>query len=279
MMVRTIAAVSLTGLLASLLSGCREQVPQNPLVGVGGYALVYEQQDKRRIEPSEIASALRERINARSSSEVVVRALDDGRCEILLPGASEKTVAEVKRAIALSNLMQFRLVADPHLNRRQIDQCADGNSTDEARWCQYAPDKVTLPPETPVGKSPQGTETVLVVESPDQVDAWHFKHANLGQDADGRPCIMATLNQEGAARMLKFSSNNRSRQLAIIFDDVVISAPTIQAAIRDRLQITGNFNKEELQFIVKSLGSARALGSLNPTPIAEEKVSADSGGQ
>lgn len=279
MSAHAVTALSLACLLTSIFAGCREQVPQNPLAGVGGYALVYQQQDQRSIEPGEIAGALRERISAKSSREIVVRALDDGRCEILLPGASEKKVADVKRAIAQSNQLQFRIVADSHLNRQQIDQCADGKSTDQAKWCQYDPEKISLRPENPVWDSPQGKGMVLVVESPDQVDAWHFKHANLGQDANGRPCIMATLNKEGAARMLKFSSNNRSRQLAIIFDDVVISAPTIQAAISDRLQITGNFNKEELQFIVKSLGSARALGSLDPTPISEEKVSAESDGQ
>jgi preprotein translocase subunit SecD len=76
--------------------------------------------------------------------------------------------------------------------------------------------------------------------------------------------------------MAKFSSDNLQRQLAVIVDGVVISAPTIQSQFSDRFQITGDFNEEELQFLAASLRSARPLASLEPKPISEEKVAAGS---
>ncbi|MCE9527238.1 MAG: hypothetical protein K8R36_14420 [Planctomycetales bacterium] len=257
-------------------TGCGNNPVADPLAGVGGYRLGYHPREKRRVEPEEIAKSLRERINAKHASDVVVRPLDDGGCEILLPGVSEKTAADIKRAILLSDLLQFAIVADPNLDRNIIEECAAGKSTEQARWVSYDPKKLAPQPDAPMWKSPQGKSMLLVIEKSKPVDAWHFQNAAVGQDESQRPCLHATLNKDGASRMAKFSSANIKRQLAVIVDGVAISAPTIQSPFSDRFQITGDFDEDELQFLATSLRNARPLGSLEPKPITEEKVAAGS---
>lgn len=258
------------------LVGCGTNTPTDPLAGVGGYKLTYPQRENRRVNPTAIAAALRSQLRTQNNGDVVVRELEGGGCEILLPGASEETVTEVKKAIALGNLLKFRIVALHRPDQRLIAAAEGGQDPEGGAWVAYDPNKVTLPPDAAVRTTPDGKHWALLLEGDEPVDAWHMEHAEVGKDEDLRPCLRGSLNEEGGRRMGKLTATYRSRQLAIILDDEVISAPTIQSQITDRVQITGKFQIEELQLLVASLRSAGALGSLEPTPSSEIKVAARS---
>src|SRR5690242_13726592 len=92
-----------------MAAGCGRKVVKAPLEGVGGYKLVYKQREGT-LDPVQIARVLRERVDAKDG-EVVVRPLEGGECEILLPGANDQRVAAIKKAIASGNLLQLRIVA------------------------------------------------------------------------------------------------------------------------------------------------------------------------
>src|SRR5690349_7503586 len=117
----------LCGLIAALLTGCGKSATKDPLAGVGGYKLAYQRPENRPIDADALASVIRARINARRTSDVVVRKTDLG-CEILLPGASEKTVADVKRFVSLGNLLKFRIVASQNFDQPLIS-AASGRET------------------------------------------------------------------------------------------------------------------------------------------------------
>src|SRR6186713_1094162 len=95
--------VSLSCLMASLSAGCGEKPVADPLAEVGGYRLVYKQKEGQTVGTRQVERALRERLNITDAEEVVVQRLDDGGCEILLPGANEQRVADVKKVIASGN--------------------------------------------------------------------------------------------------------------------------------------------------------------------------------
>ena len=52
---------------------------------------------------------------------------------------------------------------------------------------------------------------------------------------------------EGALRMAEWSGKNVGERLAIVFDDEIKSAPTVQGQLSDRGQISGQFSKAEAE--------------------------------
>ncbi len=272
---RKLSGLSLLfGMVLSVFVGCGPTTAKDPLAGVGGYKLVYQAKEKRRIQPVKIATALRDRINARRDGEVVVNVLDDGTCEILLPGASEKTVTDIKRAIALSNLLRFRIVAIRNLDDKLIASAEGGKNIAGATWVGYDPGKVTLPLDAAVRKTAEGKDMVLVIESDAPVDAWHVLRVVVARDEVLRPCIDGDFHPEGAERMEKLTSGNLHRQFAIILDSTVISAPTIISPFSKNFRITGKFTVSEVEFMAETLGRNRNLGSLKPEPSTETHVPA-----
>ncbi|OGV44202.1 MAG: hypothetical protein A2X48_02770 [Lentisphaerae bacterium GWF2_49_21] len=73
-------------------------------------------------------------------------------------------------------------------------------------------------------------------------------------DQYGQRQIHLAFNGEGAAQFGKVTRENVDRQLAIILDGTLYSAPNIQNAIEQgRAQITGQFSKEEAENISNAL--------------------------
>ena len=72
--------------------------------------------------------------------------------------------------------------------------------------------------------------------------------------------VELTLTDEGAKKFATATEENVGKQIAIVYDGEVISAPTVQSAITDgRCQITGDFTYEEAD----QLASTIRIGSLS----------------
>lgn len=74
--------------------------------------------------------------------------------------------------------------------------------------------------------------------------------------------ISFVMTSEGSDQFFNYTSANIGRPLPIVLDGRVLSAPTIQAAIRDTGQITGRFTQEEAE----SLAVQMRYGAL-PVPL------------
>jgi preprotein translocase subunit SecD len=81
-------------------------------------------------------------------------------------------------------------------------------------------------------------------------------------DENNQPAVSFTLNQEGARKFGAVTQANIGRQLAIILDNRVFSAPTIQSRITDNGQITGSFTQQEAQDLSLVLRSGALPASL-----------------
>ncbi len=69
-------------------------------------------------------------------------------------------------------------------------------------------------------------------------------------------------------------------QLAILLDNLVMSAPSINSEIRDQGIIEGGgqgFKAKEVEYLIKILQEGSLPASLNPNPLQEEKVGPDPG--
>jgi preprotein translocase subunit SecD len=82
--------------------------------------------------------------------------------------------------------------------------------------------------------------------------------AKQGFDQDGRPDINITFNTAGARRFGRATQENVGKPFAIILDDKVLSAPTIQTTILGgQAQITGNFTVQSAHDLAVSLASGK----------------------
>jgi len=105
----------------------------------------------------------------------------------------------------------------------------------------------TSEPMTTVSKAgDQSVTNTLNVEKAVLIDQAALKSASVSKDSFGRPVINITLNKKGAEQFATVTRQNLHKQLAIVIDGHLTSAPVIQSPITSgKAQISGNFSKEE----------------------------------
>lgn len=85
-----------------------------------------------------------------------------------------------------------------------------------------------------------------------------------------QPVISITFNERGAAQLAELTRNNVGQQMAIVLDDLILSAPVIQEPIfGGSLQLAGGFTVEGADRLAVMLNSG-ALPA--PFTLAEENV-------
>jgi SecD/SecF fusion protein len=89
-------------------------------------------------------------------------------------------------------------------------------------------------------------------------------------DSNGKPDVDMTMNSEGAKIWRRLTKENIGKSVAVVLDNVVYTAPTVQGEIGGgRSQITGNFTVKE----AKDLANIIKAGKLPaPAQIVEEEV-------
>ncbi|PJJ54820.1 protein translocase subunit SecDF [Hymenobacter chitinivorans] len=101
--------------------------------------------------------------------------------------------------------------------------------------------------------------------------------ARQDYDQGGRPEVSMQMNPSGAKKWQRLTAANIGRQVAIVLDDYVYSAPVVQAEIAGgNSSISGNFSIEEAQDLANVLKAGKLPA---PTRIVEEAVVGPSLGQ
>ncbi|MCZ2340957.1 MAG: protein translocase subunit SecD [Bacteroidales bacterium] len=104
--------------------------------------------------------------------------------------------------------------------------------------------------------------------------------ATAGTDDKQDPAVHFRFNSTGANRFGKITERNRPgdgggmlRNLAIIMDDKIVSAPTLNAVIRESGQISGkSFDMPGVNRLVYILRSGALNAVLKPEPVSENSV-------
>ncbi|RZK61335.1 MAG: protein translocase subunit SecDF, partial [Hymenobacter sp.] len=101
--------------------------------------------------------------------------------------------------------------------------------------------------------------------------------ARQDYDQNGRPEVQMNMNANGSRKWAKMTGANIGKQVAVVLDDIVYSAPTVQGEITGGVtSITGNFTIEEAQDLAQVLKAGKLPA---PTRIVEEAVVGPSLGQ
>lgn len=176
------------------------------------------------------------RVNELGVAEpVVARHSAADQILVQLPGVSD--VNRAKEIIRSTALLELKLV--------EQGPFADEAAARQAFANNLPPDLQLLPGnlETTPGAPP--TTGYYAVRRVAAVTGRDLRNARPSLDENNRPAVSFSLNNEGATKMGNFTQANINRQLAIVLDGRVYSAPMIQSRIDAEGRITGNFTQQE----------------------------------
>ena len=122
-----------------------------------------------------------------------------------------------------------------------------------------------------VGAEYRGKFYVLLANTPDKAmtseEEWRLADAYRSVDELGRPAVGFDMDPRGSNALSRITRNHIGDPMAILLDGGVITTPTLQAALSTGGIITGNFNAEYVDFLVRTLDSGSLDAQLGDYPI------------
>lgn len=106
---------------------------------------------------------------------------------------------------------------------------------------------------------------------------WALDRAGVTTDENGRWAVDFTFNDAGARLFGDMTSQHLGYNMAVLLDDDVYSAPTIQATITSRGIITGRFTIDEARHLARTLEAGSLPAKLNPDPVSMNTFGASLG--
>ena len=106
-----------------------------------------------------------------------------------------------------------------------------------------------------------------MTHEPGQPD-WSIKQVFRSNDELGRPAVSFMLDDLGGAEMGRMTGGNVGQQMAIVLDNQVYSAATLNSKISGSGQISGNFDDKKLDYLVRVLASGSLGARLSPEPVS-----------
>jgi preprotein translocase subunit SecD len=223
--------------------------------GAGSYTYTMKPNIVNQLREEAVNQALQtieRRVNELGVAEPIV-ARHGGADQILvqLPGVTD--VNRAKEIIRSTALLELKLVEQGPFSKKEAEAQAFNNNV---------PPDLEIIPGRDEGQGGTTPATVFyAVKKVAAVAGRDLRSAQQSLDEFNQPAVQFTLKQDAASRFGDFTQASLGRRLAIVLDDRVMSAPTIQAQIRDSGQITG-ISREEMQDLVITLKSGALPASL-----------------
>lgn len=229
---------------------------------------------------SQSIEVIRNRIDEFGVAEPIISASGDDRIVVQLPGIEDS--ARAKELINKTAKLEFLIVdekfpVDQLLKLIEEAEEAGQYSLNTAKmpYSEYlkrlnadlvgklpekrriAFEKLPNAKNLEAGRLPRLLETELSISGADLDDAF------VGAGERGEPVVQFRLNPDGSRRMGELTSKNIKRQMAIVLDGVVQSAPSINSKISSSGQITmGGRNYDETMGEAKLISTALRAGAL-----------------
>ncbi len=185
---------------------------------------------------SQALQTIERRVNELGVAEpVVARHSASDQILVQLPGVSD--VNRAKEIIRSTALLELKLV--------EQGPFPDEASARQAFANNLPPNLEIVPGPSEV--APGGTPSTVyyALRRVAAVTGRDLRNARPSLDENNRPAVSFSLNNEGATKMGNFTQANINRQLAIVLDNRVYSAPVIQSRIDGEGRISGNFTQQE----------------------------------
>jgi len=211
-----------------------------------GYTLTIRQAYIAQIQETTMTQSVEtidRRVNALGLTEPTIQ-LRGGRNnnEILVQLPGEGDPAEVKAVIQAGGQLELKLVEDPVVYSSETEALS--------RHGGVLPPGTELVPGKSATRNASGTvdtgEGWYILSRSAAVTGKDLRTAteNRNSNNPGQWVVDFTLSSEGARRFGPFTQQNIGRQMAIVLDHRVDSAPTINGRIDDSGMIEGNFSQQ-----------------------------------
>jgi preprotein translocase subunit SecD len=203
-------------------------------------------------------STIRNRIDQLGVTEPTIADYGQGDYELVvqLPGVDDPT--RVKDIIQSTAMLTLKIVRDGPFPTREAALAAHGGI--------LPPDSEVLPGRRESGSDTTTGEAWYVVDRIAAVTGRDLRDAQPRPDENGRPSVNFSLTRDGAARFARVTGANIGKGLAIILDNRVVSAPTIQGQISDNGRITGSFTPQQASDLALVLRSGALPASIKYEP-------------
>ena len=197
----------------------------------------------REAAVNQAVQTIRNRIDEFGVAEPVIarQGLGTNRIVVQLPGVDDPE--RVKETIKSTAFLEFRLVDYP-----------SGGGTASSRQEVLANYGGTLPPNIEIFEQDiRDVDSGIVIsqgyyglEARSMITGRDLKDARPSLGQFNAPVVSFSLGADSASRFGELTSSNIGRQMAIVLDGKVQSAPTIQGRITDSGQISGSFTQQEV---------------------------------
>jgi preprotein translocase subunit SecD len=203
-----------------------------------------------------LVAVLRNRVDQYGITEPQIQREGINRVAVDLPGVADSAAA--LELIGRTAVLQFRQVVQaggtppPQVQRQNYSSDEDFDRA-RANWDelmkQYDESLVSLEqavkddPNLMVGREEDDGRAYVLGEV--YVSGGELSDARYTEDEYGKPAVAFSFNREGAEAFERATADNIGKQIAIVLDDVIISAPVVQTRISADGRITGNFTYDE----------------------------------
>ena len=252
-----------------------------------------------------MVGAVSRRINKSGTEEVTVRQVGSDRIEVIVPGADPGLVADLKNKMTTLGSLEFGLVANSADHGTVI---ASGKSLpDQEKYLRNSSNEI-IAMWRPVGRKAGGefkviqpgdharrtvdgssvegvkpgetVDEILIVRDKEKyrVTGKYLTRASIGSDQAGRPAVNFQFSSQGGWLFSKLTRANRPRadgsrrHLAIVLNNEVHSAPTINSVIGDSGIIEGDFTTAEVRELTSVLNAGALELPLKKDPINEMTI-------
>jgi preprotein translocase subunit SecD len=210
--------------------------------------------DNRESTVNQALQTIERRVNELGVAEpIVARHSAADQILVQLPGVTD--VNRAKEIIRSTALLELTLVEQgPFPDEASARQAYGGN---------LPPDIRILPGRSEAGQPGQAATAVYYgVRRVPAVTGRDLRGAQPQIDEYNRPSVGFSFNNAGAQKFGSFTAANIGRQLAVVLDGRVQTAPTIQSRIDYEGQITGTFSSQEAADLALTLRSGALPASL-----------------
>jgi preprotein translocase subunit SecD len=199
----------------------------------------------------ETLKTLERRVNVLGVSEPVISPHGDKGDQILVQLPGVKDINQARRIMQTTAALAFKLVVDRAPTREALLASHGGKEPPGTEVVQGAGDEA-------------GKSQFYLVQRDAVVTGRDLKTARQGLDENNAPNIEFTLTPSGGEKFGRATGANVGKQLAIILDNIVEQAPTINSRITERGQIVGRYTREEAEEHAKILRAGALPASLKP---------------
>jgi preprotein translocase subunit SecD len=211
----------------------------NRAPGAGSYTFTMRPNVAVQLREEAVTQALQtieRRVNDLGVAEpIIARHSEDDQILVQLPGVTD--VARAKQIIRSTALLELKLVEQGPFTDEAAARAAYNNN--------LPPDLQILPGVSEGAQATDRSTVYYVVRRVPAVTGRDLRNARPTLDENSRPAVGFSLNNEGASKFGTFTQANINRQLAVVLDNRVYTAPTINSRIDNEGIIQGSFTQQE----------------------------------